>query len=644
MAKTAVLMPYPELKQEAEAMVARYPRIQPMCVEFVETEQIGRRAEELEKQGCEMIIARGMQARLIRESVVIPVIEMRVSTQELESQVMALAQQIRREDGEPVRIGIIGFFNMIHSMERFNEGVGEALGIDLKVYMATDIEQYRLLVDRAYAERCQGVIGGEVVGHRATELGMAYAFLAMGEESIREVLETATRVAYSIDLMRHNSAEMSIMLDNTFSAIMQVDPTGRVVRANRACYQLLGKQPEQVIRQPLTEVVEGLDEESLVSVLREGKESDLLIVAIQQRSVVINMIPVRVDEQIQGAILTFQEGRQISLMNAQLRQEAARQGYVARFSFKDLATKDMRYHDVLHQAQRLSKHSQAVLLAGESGVGKGLIAKTLHDEGSRWKEPFVTVNCGAIPENLIESELFGYVAGAFTGSRSGGKRGLFEAAQGGTIFLDEISELPLNLQVKLLQVIQERQITPVGGVDPIPVDVRIISATNRDLASLVQEGSFREDLYYRLNVVPIEVPPLRERPDDIVPLLRINLARCNAELKENKSLSAEAISILLKYPWPGNIRELQNIVERLVITTSSDVISDEDIFIFIKDAAEKNTSAAADLSLSYALEKAEREILSQALERYGSTRSIARVLQVSQPTIVRKLRKYGLGK
>ena len=312
--------------------------------------------------------------------------------------------------------------------------------------------------------------------------------------------------------------------------------------------------------------------------------------------------------------------------------------------YHDIVAHSQPMKNVLALTKRLAAVNTTVLITGESGVGKGLIAKTLHDEGSRWKEPFVTVNCGAIPENLIESELFGYVAGAFTGSRSGGKRGLFEAAQGGTIFLDEISELPLNLQVKLLQVIQERQITPVGGVDPIHVDVRIISATNRDLASLVQEGSFREDLYYRLNVVPIEVPPLRERPDDIVPLLRINLARCNAELKENKSLSAEAISILLKYPWPGNIRELQNIVERLVITTSSDVISDEDIFIFIKDAAEKNTSAAADLSLSYALEKAEREILSQALERYGSTRSIARVLQVSQPTIVRKLRKYGLGK
>ena len=298
--------------------------------------------------------------------------------------------------------------------------------------------------------------------------------------------------------------------------------------------------------------------------------------------------------------------------------------------------------NVMALTRRLAAVNSTVLITGESGVGKGLIAKTLHDEGSRWKNPFVTVNCGAIPENLIESELFGYVSGAFTGSRSEGKRGFFEAAQGGTIFLDEISELPLNLQVKLLQVIQERMITPVGAVKSIPIDVRIISATNRDLSKLVQEGKFREDLYYRLNVVPVEVPPLRERTADIVPLIRMNLSKCNRDLNQNKSISADAMSTLLKYPWPGNIRELQNIVERLVITTSGNMITDEDIFIFIKQAAEENTQNASDSSLTAALEAAEKDILSQALANYGSTRAIAKVLKISQPTVVRKLQKYGL--
>ena len=301
-------------------------------------------------------------------------------------------------------------------------------------------------------------------------------------------------------------------------------------------------------------------------------------------------------------------------------------------------------HNVMVLTKKLASINTTVLITGESGVGKGLIARRLHEEGVRWKKPFVTVNCGAIPENLIESELFGYVAGAFTGSRADGKQGLFEAAQDGTIFLDEISELPLNLQVKLLQVIQERQITPVGGTRPIPVDVRIISATNRNLEELVKEGRFREDLYYRLNVVPINVPSLRERPADIIPLIQMNIARCNRELGETKSISPDALSILLKYPWPGNIRELQNIIERLVITTSHNVITEDDIFIFIKEAAEDNQINYADTSLAAALERAEKEILSRALENYKSTRAIAGVLKVSQPTVVRKLNKYGLVK
>ena len=296
--------------------------------------------------------------------------------------------------------------------------------------------------------------------------------------------------------------------------------------------------------------------------------------------------------------------------------------------------------NVMMLTKRLASVNSTVLITGESG--KGMIAKILHEEGNRCDKPFVTVNCGAIPENLIESELFGYVAGAFTGSRAEGKQGLFEVAQNGTIFLDEISELPLNLQVKLLRVIQEREITPVGGIKPIPINVRIVSATNKNLMELVREGKFREDLYYRLNVVPINVPPLRDRPEDILPLIQTNLAKYNEHLHESKTISSEVLAVLLKYQWPGNIRELQNIIERLIITTNEDVITEENLPIFIKQEAETNANMNTDLSLSAAMAKAEKDILQEALSNYKSTRAMAKVLQVSQPTIVRKLHKYGL--
>lgn len=298
--------------------------------------------------------------------------------------------------------------------------------------------------------------------------------------------------------------------------------------------------------------------------------------------------------------------------------------------------------NVMTLTNRLATVNSTVLITGESGVGKELIAKLLHKKGNRSSGPFITVNCGAIPENLIESELFGYVPGAFTGSRSDGKSGLFEAAQNGTIFLDEISELPLNLQVKLLRVIQEREITPVGGIKTIPIDVRIVSATNKSLMELVKKGLFREDLYYRLNVVPINVPPLRERPEDVLPLIKSNLMKYNSTLHENKEISQEALTVLLRYPWPGNTRELQNIIERLIITTSGNTITEDNIPIFIKEEAAANTNISTDTSLAAAMDKAEKAILTQALSDYRSTRAMAKVLKVSQPTIVRKLHKYGL--
>lgn len=228
--------------------------------------------------------------------------------------------------------------------------------------------------------------------------------------------------------------------------------------------------------------------------------------------------------------------------------------------------------DVIQMAERLASLDTTILITWESGSGKGVIAKLLHEKGSRRDHPFIQINCGAIPANLLESELFGYDRGAFTGSRREGKKGLFEVAKNGTVFLDEIAELPLNMQVKILQVIQEKAIQRVGGIESIPVDVRIISATNRNLEQMVKEGRFREDLFYRLNVVPITVPALRDRPEDIVPMIRTFLQENNKKFNEKKTMDTAAMSILLKYRWPGNVRELENIIERLVITTKGNVI------------------------------------------------------------------------
>ncbi len=300
---------------------------------------------------------------------------------------------------------------------------------------------------------------------------------------------------------------------------------------------------------------------------------------------------------------------------------------------------------ILDMIARLAQVDSVVLFEGESGTGKEVLARLMHRLGPRRKGPFIPVNCGAIPENLFESELFGYARGAFTGARGDGKPGLFELAEGGVIFLDEIGEMPLNCQVKLLKVIEDLELIRVGGIKRIKLDVRVIAATNKDLPKLVKEGKFREDLFYRLYVVPIKIPPLRERREDIFPLAWHFLRHYNKKFNRSKKFSKEIIEVLECYQWPGNVRELQNIIERMVITTEVDTLEPR----HLPPALYNQKSDIASLvqvnglmPLNEAKKALEKQLLSNAMAIRHSTREAARLLGVDHSTVVRKLKKYGL--
>lgn len=295
---------------------------------------------------------------------------------------------------------------------------------------------------------------------------------------------------------------------------------------------------------------------------------------------------------------------------------------------------------------RLARVDSTVLITGESGTGKELVAETIHNYSDRKQEPFIKVNCGAIPENLLESELFGYEPGAFTGARQGGKPGYFELAQGGTLFLDEIGDLPFNLQVKLLRVLQAREIIRVGGTKPLKIDVRIVAGTHRNLREMVKRREFREDLYYRLNVVPVNVPPLRERKEEITSLVMHFMRLFNRKYRLTKKISPEVIDIFMQYDWPGNVRELENLVERLVVITPEDVITREDLPAQLMGQRRNlsEVSVSGIIPLREAVESVEKQILEQAYTEYRTTRQMARALQVDASTVVRKAAKYGISR
>ena len=302
-----------------------------------------------------------------------------------------------------------------------------------------------------------------------------------------------------------------------------------------------------------------------------------------------------------------------------------------------VVNKHMR--DIYEIARRVSTYNTTVLITGESGTGKELVARYIHQcDPSRKDKPFVVINCGAIPANLLESELFGYEEGTFTGALKGGKKGLFEEAEGGVLFLDEIGEMDLSLQVKLLRVLESRTVMRVGSSKEKKVDIRVVAATNRELEKEVREGRFRDDLYYRLNVVSLKVPPLRERIDDILPIATKFTNSFNKLYGQNKKLTYDLVSELEDYPWPGNIRELKNVIENMVVVSQNEYLRSSDL-PWGRDSGEILDEQP---TLKVAMEDFEKRFLQKAKERWKTTEKIGEMLDVNQSTISRKLRKYGI--
>lgn len=460
--------------------------------------------------------------------------------------------------------------------------------------------------------------------------------------------------------------ELNGVINSSFDGIVISDHEGIIIHQNPAYEQITGLSAKDCIGRNLKELEEEgvIDASATLKALEEKKAVTIIQKINTGSTVLVSAVPIRnTIGEIVKVVNNVRDLTQLNTLESEIQQlekqnkqihdelELLKEQNDPKLSF--IANSDIM-KDVLDRALRVSQIDSGVLIQGPSGVGKEMIVDVVHRHSFRKDNPLIKINCGAIPESLLESELFGYESGSFTGANQKGKAGLFEAANRGTIFLDEIGEMPLPLQVKLLRVLQEREITRVGGTRPIPVDIRIIAATHRDLTEMIKSGKFREDLYYRLNVIPIKIPSLKDRKDDIIPLIYHFLNRINHKYGINRKFSNDALHAFLNYDWPGNVRELQNIVERVALMSMNPEIDihelqkelqfTDDIKFNIKAPQTESAIDSKMEPLKDQLDSFEAKLIREAINHFPSIRKAATALKVDQSTLVRKMQKYKIEK
>lgn len=446
-------------------------------------------------------------------------------------------------------------------------GVEFAVQLDIPVY--TDVAAAISAMEKRAVDIVLEATGDEAIYERL-RMGAPPGVVVISGDALRFFMLFLADTTEATNL-REVQTLLQAIINSTQDAITVVDKTGVQILINPAYTRLTGMAPDQVIGKPAdVDIAEGDSMHMKVLQTREPVRNVQMKVGPYRREVVVDVAPILVGEELRGSVGVLHDISEIKRLTEELaRANQLLRSLQAKYTFSDIVGKSPSMIVAIDQAKRAAQTPATVLLRGESGTGKELFAHAIHNESARKSGPFVRVSCAALSDSLLESELFGYEGGAFTGAKRGGKRGLFEEASGGTLFLDEVGEMNVTTQAKLLRALQEHEVVRVGGTRPIPVDVRLITATHVNLEQAVSAGKFREDLYYRLNVIPIVIPPLRYRKEDIPSIATQILLRHNQAYGRNViRLTDAAVDTLSAYDWPGNVRELENVIGRAMINSS----------------------------------------------------------------------------
>ena len=532
---------------------------------------------------------------------------------------------------------MVGAFNMVYGAEQVNQVYP---GLRVSCYAEDDETMLKTAVLRAKEDGNQVIVGGYSTVELAKQCDVPAVMIRSGREAVNQAITEALALAAVTVYEREKRDEIASIMNYSFQGIISVNRKGMITLANSCCYSYMKERKEPLTGADIREVFPGI---RIEEVIHQKKKILSEVCDCSGRPVMVNCVPVSGESQDFGAVITFQGTEQIQAEEGKLRKRIYSTGFTAKYDFTHILYKSPVMEKLIQTAEKYSYADSNILIHGETGTGKELFAQSIHNSSPRRKYPFVAINCAALPENLLESELFGYVEGAFTGAARGGKMGFFEIAHRGTIFLDEIGDISPKLQSGLLRVLQEREIVRLGNDTVIPIDVRVICATNRNLRQEVEQGNFRRDLLYRLDVLELHIPPLRERRQDIPYLVRkmtgFEHERTGCVLEK---ISEEGMELLKRHDWPGNVREIRNFCERICILCERPVAGDGEVRQALPGIPVKE-DAAGMMHKDTGLAGAERQALVEALERFGYNRArTAAYLEIDKSTLWRKMKKYNL--
>lgn len=643
MLRILFVVPYPELEPVVQKVYSEYPGRDRVSVEFkVMTVDMVRGYKM--GQEYDVLVGRNFTLEeLRRQYPAKPVINIPITGYDI-----ARAIHEARRKFHCTKAGIVGHFYHMYQYEQMEE----ITEVETSYYPVNQSSNLKSCVEAAAGDGCDCIIGGYSTFLYLKDGTMPVVTVKVSRETIYNVLEEAVHIAEEVRKEKEKSELFRIITQNANSGIFYINHAMQIEIANKEARKLFPDIAMDHGPQNLNLVAPFMYEEAGQCFQRGEKMVDKVYLR-KGISLSTDFLPVKIGDSMTGLVISFMNVTRIQQMEDQIRRQMSEKGLVARYTFGDIIHKSNVLKKVIDNAGRYAGVASNVLLVGETGTGKELFAQSIHNASPRCGSSFVAVNCAALTENLLESELFGYVEGAFTGSKKGGQMGLFEMAHRGTLFLDEISEVPLSFQSKLLRVLQEREVRRVGGNKVISVDVRIIAATNKNLKRLVAEGKFRQDLLYRLDVLRLYVPPLRRRVEDILLLFGHFLQYYSNRFGYDMPvLSEEAANILEQYTFTGNIRELRNVAERLSVVHTGYTVSGEEMEaalgqedIDLPEYPPEKPLSNRSPGIPDTEEKLEQEkqFILRLLNEYGFSRNeTARAMGIDRSTLWRKMKKFGL--